>query len=573
VIPDTTEAGGREARGLTFRVIAFLTIALLPLGLIAVIQTQEYQREALRRSELAFLALTERAAAAEAEVVAGAIGAAQTLAGLAPGILGDTEICNDALLRVVENDPRFSFVGFIPPDGHIACSTADGAMSLPMTPERFEFLENPRRLISSNLRGPVSEDWVVIVSEPVFDAGRYLGAISISIPSTVLASASGSRRPEGLIAQDPLEMTTFNRRGEILSTLSGEPRPPEDLLPQQELTALFPEAPRAFTGRSRGGDMQTYTITPVVPGEVYVLGVWEPELPRLGRLPTAIAAVLFPLLMWGASLLVASIAMHRLVLVHVQALRSKMRRFGRSRELDVALPQPGTPAEFREMDAEFVAMAESVLRDEAQLEDAVREKNILLKEIHHRVKNNLQLLSSITSMKRRRADTPEARAVLRALQDRILSLAAIHRNLYLSKDMSAVEAGRLIQDIAAQHGVLPGQSRLRMVLEPVVLVPQQAVPLSLLVAEALGGGNTPDDTTPVEIVLTQDAEKMVTVVLESGPPARDADESDATIGDNLIVAFADQLGGTLDRQLLDTGRCRITLAFRALDTVPDALDY
>jgi two-component sensor histidine kinase len=442
-----------------------------------------------------------------------------------------------------------------------------------MTPERLEFLENPRRLVSANIRGPVSEAWVVIISEPVFDTDRYIGAVSISIPNAVLANASRSRQSDEVPADHPIEMATFNRRGEFLSTLSGAPTPDVTLLPRQELTALIAEAPRAFTAESRGGEVQTYTMTPVVPDEVYVIGVWEPELPRLGRLPTPVAAVLFPLLMWVASLVVASIAMHRLVLVHVEALRSKMRKFGRSRTLDTAIPKNGTPAEFREMDAEFMAMAESVLRDEAQLEDAVREKNILLKEIHHRVKNNLQLLSSITSMKRRRADSPEARAVLRALQDRILSLAAIHRNLYLSTDMSAVEAGRLIEDIAAQHGILPGQGRLHMALEPVVLVPQQAVPLSLLVAEALGGGNTADETTPVEIGLSIAADQMVTLVIETGPPARAADDSDAAIGENLIVAFADQLGGSLDRRESDHGRSRITLSFRALETVPDALDY
>jgi malonyl-CoA reductase/3-hydroxypropionate dehydrogenase (NADP+) len=64
-------------------------------------------------------------------------------------------------------------------------------------------------------------------------------------------------------------------------------------------------------------------VTPIVPDEVYALGVWQPELPRIGALPTSIAAIAFPALMWGMSLLVAVVAMHRLVLVHIEQLRGK----------------------------------------------------------------------------------------------------------------------------------------------------------------------------------------------------------------------------------------------------------
>ncbi|QQA41864.1 sensor histidine kinase [Pelagovum pacificum] len=557
--------------GLTLRVIILLSIALLPLGLIAVIQTRGYERESLRRSELALLALTERATARESSIIENAVGSAASLAQVVDLLADDPETCSERMAQFLAEEDNYVFAGFVELDGNLECSSSGRAVNLSGSPLYETFRQNPVRQVQATPDGAVSGEWVIVVAEPVFVEDEYVGWISISIPHRLLSR--GEIEPVLLDAQSrPLQLVTFNADGNILSRATGVPQVGQEDLPRQELADVAAFGARAFTATSRGGEPRIYAITTVVPDAVYALGVWEIEDRTIASLPAAFAAILFPGIMWLASLMVGSIAMHQLVIVHVQRLQKKMRSFGRNRRLTETVPRPGIPSEFREMDAEFMAMAENVLRDEAQLEDSVREKNILLKEIHHRVKNNLQLLSSITSMKRRQAKSEEARTVLGRLQDRILSLAAIHRNLYQSSDMTTVSVPALIGDICAQQGLAPGQGRLGLEVDDISLVPPQAVPLSLLLAECLSGVRRADTGEMTDLTLKFTEGDMVQLVVDyPGAPESEADSS--IIGDHLIDALAGQLGGRPQRETLPDGRYRLVLDFEALVALPDTPDF
>ncbi|EAR52495.1 periplasmic sensor signal transduction histidine kinase [Oceanicola granulosus HTCC2516] len=545
-----------------------MSMVLLPLGLIAVVQTREYERESLRRSELALLALTERATASESVLIENAVGAASGLSSVIDLLDEDPAVCSERMVDFLRDSPEFVFAGFVPLDGQMVCSSAGRPLDMTMSSLYETLSEEPRRQVTASADGAISGEWVIVVTEPVFDGEEYIGWVSISIPHRLL----GREQTEPLVSNQsrPMQMVTFNARGEVLSRAAGMAQSGLEDLPEQPLEALAAEGARAFTARNREGERRIYAVTPVVPDTVFALGVWDIEDRTLGGLPSGLAAVLFPAIMWIASLAVGSLAMHWLVIVHVQRLQQKMRSFGRSRRLVETPARAGIPSEFREMDAEFMAMAENVMRDEAQLENAVREKNILLKEIHHRVKNNLQLLSSITSMKRRKVQSDEARTVLSRLQDRILSLAAIHRNLYQSEDMSAVNAGQLIHDITTQQGIGRGGGKLDLDIDEVFLVPPQAVPFSLMLAETLSYGR-PEEGEVIVSLKWQGEGVRLTVV--SPPPGQEEFEELGLIGDHFIDALADQLGGRPERDFLDDGRRRLTLDFVPLEALPDTLDY
>ena len=83
---------------------------------------------------------------------------------------------------------------------------------------------------------------------------------------------------------------------------------------------------------------------------------------------------------------------------------------------------------------------------------------MLLKEVHHRVKNNLQLIASIINMQIRVIDHDDAKRVLRSVQDRVASLATIYRNLYQAEHLDSVQADLLIRRAA---GAPPAASRHR----------------------------------------------------------------------------------------------------------------
>jgi hypothetical protein len=242
---------------------------------------------------------------------------------------------------------------------------------------------------------------------------------------------------------EPLRLLTFNDEGEVLTgaaPVEGSAALASLLPAEGTLASRAQGRPLAFIAPSAGGPELAYTVAPLVPGVAYAMAIWTPEqagqgVGRLGEAP-----ILFPLLMWAASLAVAFWAINRLVIRRVTDLGGRMRRFGRDRSLLQRPTSVGTPFELREIEDSFRHMADSILQDEARMEHAFRERGVLLREVHHRVKNNLQLISSIISMQVRRMPEPRVRQILRRLQDRVLTLASIYRSLYTSPDMGDVNA-------------------------------------------------------------------------------------------------------------------------------------
>ena len=151
--------------------------------------------------------------------------------------------------------------------------------------------------------------------------------------------------------------------------------------------------------------------------------------------------------MWAASLSVAMFALHRLVLRHIAILRARIRDF----ENDRLVPAEGAalkmPSELADVYLNFTTLADNVVREEARMEDILRDKNILMKEVHHRVKNNLQLICSIMNLQINVAEHDETIEALERLQGRVLSMATIHRDLYQTQNKGRVNVGHLINEI------------------------------------------------------------------------------------------------------------------------------
>ena len=116
---------------------------------------------------------------------------------------------------------------------------------------------------------------------------------------------------------------------------------------------------------------------------------------------------------------------------------------------------------------------------------ALREKEILLAEIHHRVKNNLQIIHSLLDLQAMQVEDPKALEMLQDSQGRIQSMALIHQTLYQSKDFAQVDFALFLETLTGQlHGSL-GSDRVafELDLEQVMLPIQKAIPCGLIVNE------------------------------------------------------------------------------------------
>lgn len=126
---------------------------------------------------------------------------------------------------------------------------------------------------------------------------------------------------------------------------------------------------------------------------------------------------------------------------------------------------------------------------EETLKQSLREKEILIREIHHRVKNNMQVISSILNLQSALLDDPRARAAFKECQYRIKSMAMVHERLYRARDLTSIDfsdyLNNLARNIFLDQQVKPEQVKLQVDIQPVNLNINTAVPLGLIMNELI----------------------------------------------------------------------------------------
>ncbi len=566
---------GRWYRRLGVQLGALLTLALLPLGAIAVYQTTRVAEQVDETAGLALLGLTERAARQEQVLIERAVGAARLFGSLAPELVQSEEGCAPILSQYIRSHPNFSFIGVLPQSGIVECSSRSDVVDLSGAPNLAQRMENQQPTIIVNRDGPVSGRSVFVVSEPFEVNGEFAGFVSVSIPHGGLRGTDDWFQELGLV-----DLVTFNSAGEVLTARSGLDAVEQNLPADVALINLAADLPLNFKAMSESGVERRYSVVAIENSPASVLAVWD-----LGEGPTGLsnlasAPAFFPILMWIASMAVALLAVDSLVIRHLRRLRRNMDRFANDRSVAVQRSNFALlPDEIEHLEDNFEAMSRDVVQDEATVEDALREKSVLVKEIHHRVKNNLQLIASIMNMQIRTAENHETRTVLRRLQDRVLSLATIHRDLYQSEGGGRVDAGVLLQEIVTKAADMVsldgGTVEVNTDIDPVLLYPDQAVPLSLLTAEAttnavkhLGDGKDPNAWLGVSLKQTGDG----CVLRVSNSLGQAAAGESTGLGTKLMKAFALQLGGTVEAEATES-RYTLTLRFQPSEFQPEARDF
>ena len=553
-------------RGLGFRLAALLSVAILPLGLISLIQNLNLAREAERSAEIALMGRTASAASGERALLQSALGSADALGPAVLEALSRPNDCSDLMRNFIERSATYVYAGFVRVDGLSDCNSGNGdgvPADMRETAAFKAFQAQPGTLVTSVNRGVVSGRSVVLVMQPLYRDRELLGYIGLSLTHELLRSTHAMA-----YATDGARIVTFNQRGDILTSDSGENSTAKDLMPRDtDLVGLLSRSETSFRALSGNGQERVFTVVPVVPGLVYALGSWSPRIAGIGLFQLSrFGAVTIPISLWLVSLAVAYFAVFRLVLRHITVLRGQMRRFAIGNRSEPPPVLSDAPTEIADVSQTFHNMARILIRDEETMEEAVQEKTVLLKEVHHRVKNNLQLIASIINMQSRMIDDPEAKGVLRSVQDRVAALATIYRNLYQAEHLDAVEADRLISDIVnqlANASARPGSDlEIRTEIAHLTVLPDQAVPLTLLATEAftnaLKYAGTPAgaDRPWVSLTLSSPQLGQGLLIIENSIGERDFDGDSTGLGSQLIEAFATQLEGKAD---IETGEDRYAL--------------
>jgi two-component sensor histidine kinase/putative methionine-R-sulfoxide reductase with GAF domain len=193
-------------------------------------------------------------------------------------------------------------------------------------------------------------------------------------------------------------------------------------------------------------------------------------------------------------------------------------------------------------------------RAEEMLRAALAEKEVLLREIHHRVKNNLQVITSLLNLEAGRIQDEQGVDVLRDSQSRIRAMALVHDHLYRSDNLSQIDFGSYVQTLINQvsysHGASIRQIDIRSDIENILLPIDTAIPCGLiineLVANALEHAFPDDRHGSVRIVMkAQPNGSMVLAVSDDGVGVKPGFslERAGSLGMTLINTLAKQLNG------------------------------
>jgi two-component sensor histidine kinase len=225
---------------------------------------------------------------------------------------------------------------------------------------------------------------------------------------------------------------------------------------------------------------------------------------------------------------------------------SEHRTQGLDAGADSYLVQPSEPLELAAAVNALLRIrrSEDVLRGfKRALEAEVAQKELLLREVNHRIKNSLQIVSSILHLQGANVQNAEANAALQNASARVHAIAAVHERLYGGKDIRVVSLDGFLADLCGNIADALGRAGLVEVDLASVEVPTDtAIPLALIVNELLTNA-LKYGRPPYRVVLETRERRLVLAICDAGPgPA--TDEKRTGLGSRLVEALAKQLAAT-----------------------------
>ena len=193
-------------------------------------------------------------------------------------------------------------------------------------------------------------------------------------------------------------------------------------------------------------------------------------------------------------------------------------------------------------------------RLEEQTRQSLAEKEVLLKEIHHRVKNNLQLISSLLALQAGYIQDEDSKAIFKDSEQRVRSMALIHEKLYGSDDLTRVDFPGYLQSLVSEllrsYAPDPGTVSISLDVGDIAFGIDTAIPCGLIVSELVSNALKyafPDGRSgEIKVSLNNDQDEHIMTVCDDGvgiPDDLDWENADS-LGMQLIHTLTAQLGGT-----------------------------
>jgi two-component sensor histidine kinase len=224
--------------------------------------------------------------------------------------------------------------------------------------------------------------------------------------------------------------------------------------------------------------------TPVADGQLSI----AMQMPSPPITAIEIIQILLPILMWLAGAMIGWLVVDRLLLRPLSQMQRAISAYDVGSGA-LRLPQLTTPAhEIRDLGRAFRRVTNALVRHETRLADGLARQTRLTREVHHRVKNNLQVVSSLINLHARGAESEEAANAYAAIQRRVDALAVVHRNHYAElEENRGVGLRALLGELAANlRGTAPPRAAhmtITIDVTPAFVTQDVAVPVAYLITE------------------------------------------------------------------------------------------
>ena len=518
-----------------FRLGLALAVALFPVLALGVLQVgTEFNREGHIRQATLTQAAARSAMTARARIQ-GAIALLDTLKPEAVGLE-----CTPRLAAILGELDGYRNIVRLDANARVVCAAA----SLPQNRDRaslpwFRRLKAGAQTVVARSRAP-GEPALIAASRAERRDGSFDGAL---IASLVLSNL----KPDMSDPTLPI--------GTAVAIVSGDGH----YLVQTDRDAFAPlpndwrarlvQGHTLFTARDVRGAPRDFATAPLLSGEAYVvLSAPAPGIFYWARL-NPFSAIVYPLLAWLAAWLAVWLAVDRVVIRWLHYLDRIASIYARGRFTVRPLKAERAPAEIRDLAHTLDAMADGIVARDMSLRDSLAQKDTLMREIHHRVKNNLQVITSLINMQQRALTDPAARAAMSDTRQRIAALALIYRALYQGPDLRRVDVRQFLEELVGQLGVgeggRPAPIRTDLQADDLEIDPDKLAPLALFAVEAISNARKhafgPEGGS-IQVRFRVVADEVTLEIQDDGLGDADALPT-AGVGRTLMSAFARQLRG------------------------------
>jgi two-component sensor histidine kinase len=542
-----TKTSLAEGWSLRLRLLLIVILALSPIAIASVLQGfLRAQSDAADIHDR--LIQTARAASTDEENMLAA--GEQILRALTnmPEVRDASADCNSDLSDALRGLTFFTNISRIDANGKVVCSAVPEARGLSMT--NYPIWNAVRGakdfVVSGQMTSRLTERPILAVFLPIFDGKeRFQGALGITIDVRWLDYMVHAKQ----LPQDAV-VALMDDKGAVIA--ANRPSVANVIFARGHYTRA--EEQNLFTADDAKGRTWTFVTAALLSHQTFI-GFAMPQTSLFQATYIHLSSdLLLPIFMIALASLAVWLATDRQVIRWIVYLRRVSAAYQRG-HYSLRPRMEHAPSELRMLGNAMSDMAEDIEERDQALRDAVAQKSLLIREIHHRVKNNLQIVMSLLSLQAMRLKDPVAQDALKQAQARINALALVHRILHEIEDQTAVDLKALIIGLSEQ--VCEGLSddrrdiQLKMDVIPYDVSSDTAVPLALFTVEVLTNifkHAFPRDRTngSIRISLSRHDEKYLRLTIVDDGMGYDPSQPTDSVGTRLIRTFAQQLNGKME---------------------------